>query len=143
MSISLTSLADRTKIAVLADEITVNGFKLTGINGSEWSNPSTHGEFSYLSPVYTETSSEEILSIFQILVQRKEVAILFVGGRALEVLREEIAEKKEMFPLIMELPGKGAFPSGSEEKLLQRLKELTGKGKAAHGSTQKYSRPTI
>ncbi|KAI5172775.1 V-type H+-transporting ATPase subunit F [Nematocida sp. LUAm3] len=122
----LSSTAERTKISVLADELTVNGFKLTGVNGSEWSNPSTYGEFSYLSSVYEDTPEEDILSIYHILIQRKEIAILFVGGRALEVLKEYIPEKKEMFPLIMELPTKETSPSESEEILLKRLRELSG-----------------
>ncbi|KAI5192743.1 V-type H+-transporting ATPase subunit F [Nematocida minor] len=121
-----TGLSARTKIAFLADEATINGFKLTGINGSEWTCQSVHGVFNYFHIVSNSTEETEIVSKFNIFLERKEIALIFLGRRAADVLKEEVLKRKEMFPLIMEIPSKNTPPSVNEIKLMKRLKELAG-----------------
>lgn len=121
-----TGISARTKISFLADEATINGFKLTGINGSEWTAQSVHGLFNYFHIVSETTEEQEILSKFNILVERKEIALIFLGRKAADVLKEEISKRKEMFPLIMEMPSKNTAPSINEIKLIKRLSELAG-----------------
>ncbi|KAI5184275.1 V-type H+-transporting ATPase subunit F [Nematocida homosporus] len=123
---SFASLSDRTKIAILADEATITGFKLTGINGSEWSTQSTYGVFNYLHPIYEDTDEDELQTKFKMLMERKEIAIVLLGRKAKEILKEEIAKKIDMFPLILEIPEKSAEPSAAEIALMTRLRELTG-----------------
>ncbi|OAG29503.1 V-type H+-transporting ATPase subunit F [Nematocida displodere] len=122
---SFNGLSDRTKVAVLADEATVNGFRLTGINGKEWSQ-SPHGVFNYLHTVTDSTEDKDILAHFKILQERKEIAMIFLNRRASDVLREEIEQRKEVFPIIMDIPSKNTPPSGQDVKLMKRLSALTG-----------------
>lgn len=121
-----TGLSARTKIAFLADEATINGFKLTGINGSQWTAQSVHGVFNYFHIVSENTEEQEIVSKFNILVERKEIALIFLGRKATDALKEEMAKRKDMFPLIMEMPSKNTSPSINEIKLMKRLKDLAG-----------------
>ncbi|KAH9387257.1 V-type H+-transporting ATPase subunit F [Nematocida major] len=120
-----TGLSTRTKIAFLADEATITGFKLTGINGSEWTSQSVHGVFNYFHVVSEKTEDEEILSKFSLFLERKEIALIFLCRRAAETLKEVLQERKELFPLVTEVPSKSP-PSINEIKLLKRLKELSG-----------------
>lgn len=121
-----TGLSARTKIAFLADEATVSGFKLAGINGSEWTCQSVHGVFNYFHIVSDTTQETEIVSKFNILLERKEIAMIFLGRKAADVLREQLSKRIEMFPLVMEIPSKNASLSINEIKLMKRLKELAG-----------------
>ncbi|EHY66596.1 V-type H+-transporting ATPase subunit F [Nematocida ausubeli] len=120
-----TGLSSRTKIAFLADEATISGFSLTGINGSEWACQSVHGVFNYFHVVSENTEPAEVISKYSIFIERKEIAIIFLGRKAADVLKEEISKRKEMFPLIMEIPSKNTAPSITEIKLMKRLKELS------------------
>ncbi|KAI5192850.1 V-type H+-transporting ATPase subunit F [Nematocida sp. AWRm77] len=119
-----SALSDRTKVAVLADEATVNGFKLTGVNGPEWSSQSAHGVFNYFHAVADEADSKEAESKFQVLLERKEIAIIFLGRKVADLLKDQLSARKEVFPIVMEIPSKNIKPSAEEERLMKRLKDL-------------------
>lgn len=121
----ISGLSDRTKVAVLADEATVNGFKLTGINGTEWTSQSAHGMFHYFHAVVDDADLKEVESQFQRLLERKEIAIIFLGRKVAELLKEELDKRQELFPIVMEIPSKNVRPSVEEEKLMKRLKEIS------------------
>ncbi|KAI5165829.1 V-type H+-transporting ATPase subunit F [Nematocida sp. ERTm5] len=121
-----TGLSSRTKIAFLADEATINGFKLTGINGSEWTCQSVHGVFNYFYVVSDTTDPAEVISKYNIFIERKEIAMIFLGRKAADALKDELPKKKEMFPLVMEIPSKNTAPSIAEIKLMKRLSDLSG-----------------
>jgi len=123
---SNSSLSDRTKIGVFADEPAVNGFKLTGINGSDWTSQSAHGVFHYFHVVTEDSDEKDIISKFRILAERKEIAIIFLGRKASNILKEELENRQEMFPIVMEIPSKNMEVSDQEKKLMKRLKETIG-----------------
>ncbi|KAI5180446.1 V-type H+-transporting ATPase subunit F [Nematocida sp. AWRm80] len=121
-----TSISDRTKIGILGDESTINGFKLTGINGTDTAQ-SAYGVVEYLYVINSTTEDTEIISKFNILAERKEIAMILINQRASEALKEELDRKTDLLPIVMEIPTKNTAPSITEVNLLKRLKELAGK----------------
>lgn len=123
---SLNTFTDRTKVAILAEDTIITGFKLTGINGPEWTSQSAYGEFNYFYPVSDSSDEKDVCETFRILVERKEVSMIFLGRKAACILRQEIERKKNVFPLILEIPEKDGGPSKEEMEVMKRLKEIVG-----------------
>lgn len=120
-----SSLNDRTRIAVIGDEDTITGFKLTGINGAgDAVYKSPMGKVNYMHAVRGSTTDMEIAEVFRAMLGRKEVAMILITQTIADRIREEINKKREAIPVVLEMPGKERRYNPENDDVLNRLREI-------------------
>lgn len=118
-----SSLNDRTKIAVIGDDETIKGFKLTGINEAPETlyRSSSIEKVVYMHTVGGATTDVEIAEMFRKMVERKDVAMLIINQGIAGRIREEISKKTETIPVILEIPSKGQKYTPEHDEALKKL----------------------
>ncbi|KCZ76602.1 V-type ATPase, F subunit [Anncaliia algerae PRA109] len=98
------SIIERTIIAILADEDTIRSFSLTGI-------PSFKEPQNFITVTH-DTLEEDLVTHFNDLISRKDVAILFIADFVAQKIQKSIDKYKEILPSLIEIPsrlGKNKF----------------------------------
>lgn len=88
----------RTNIGIIGDEDTINGFMISGIEYNT-KNPNLL-QASYNTP------EEDLKKMFNTLVMRKDLALIFICDFVYEKIREDIDQFDKNLPSILEIPSK-------------------------------------
>lgn len=89
---------ERKKIGILADEDTILGFQLCGIEESK--------NIPNIIAVTTETSEDDLEDHFRTLIQNKEICILLVSDFVAIKIEKILQTKVDNMPYVMEIPSK-------------------------------------
>ncbi|KAI5150707.1 V-type H+-transporting ATPase subunit F [Enteropsectra breve] len=89
---------DFSKIAVIGDEETVVGYELAGVVRS--------GEGTNIHIVKRNESSERLAEIFDSLVERKDIAIIFICEFASQIIEKKVQGYKKILPSLLVVPSK-------------------------------------
>lgn len=90
---------DRKKIGILADEDTILGFQLCGLEESK--------DQPNLISVTPETVEEDLERYYASLVANKDICILFVSDFVVAKIEKLFQQKVEnQMPYVMEIPSK-------------------------------------
>lgn len=92
------SVIDRTIIAILADEDTIRSFSLTEI-------PSFKEPKNFIT-VNHDTPEEELIGFFNELVERRDVAIVFIADFVAQKIQHVMTKYKEILPSLLEIPSR-------------------------------------
>lgn len=93
-----TNMGQRTFIAIIADDDTLNGFALTGIQ-------LVKDVPSFVS-INNDTTKEELERHINVLASRKDIAIVFIADFAYPKIREWIKSYKNVMPCFLEIPSR-------------------------------------
>ncbi|CAL6051509.1 V-type_proton ATPase subunit F [Hexamita inflata] len=102
-------------IAVIGDELTVNGILLAGAGMKD-----AEGKSNF-AVVDAETPRPEILAHFKALTARTDVQVLFINQFAASKIREEIIKMKGERPVIMEIPASNEKYDQENDPVLKNL----------------------
>lgn len=92
------SLEERTLVGLIADEGMVKGFQMTGLVYDK-KNPNFH-------MVSSTTSDEDLEQLFEELIIRPDIAIVFVGDFVAERIRGCMNRCTSLIPTVLEIPTK-------------------------------------
>lgn len=93
-----TSSRQRNLIAIMADDDTLNGFALTGIQIAK--------DIQNFLLVNHETTREELERHAQVLGNRSDVAVVFVAEFAYKKIKGWIRDYNHVVPCFLELPSR-------------------------------------
>lgn len=91
-------MKERNKVGLIADEGFVTGFIMTGLI-SDPKDKNFH-------TVSTSTSEEELEKLFDDLIKRNDIAIVFVADFVAEKIQNAMKRFKEVVPTVMTIPTK-------------------------------------
>ncbi|MCS7232902.1 MAG: V-type ATP synthase subunit F [Synergistetes bacterium] len=100
------------KIFVLGNKEAVTGFQLAGISGE------------------TPEDKESAIKAFHNVFSSGKYALLIITEEIASMIREEIEEvkSKELYPIIVEIPGKGGWKEKHHDYLERAIREALGLG---------------
>ncbi|KAK0546940.1 H(+)-transporting V1 sector ATPase subunit F [Tilletia horrida] len=113
--------ADRTLVALIADEDSTTGLLLAGIGHVDSSGSKNFFIVDNKTPV------AEIESQFVNLTQeRKDIAILLINQHIAEKIRPLVDKYTQAFPALLEIPAKDFPYDPSKDSVLKRVQKLFG-----------------
>ncbi|KIS69525.1 putative H(+)-transporting V1 sector ATPase subunit F [Mycosarcoma maydis] len=115
------SAAERTLIALIADEDSTTGLLLAGIG-----NVDEKGDKNFLI-VDNKTSVSDIESCFHHFTnERKDIAILLINQHIAEKIRPVVDRYTQAFPALLEIPAKDHPYDPAKDSVLKRVQKLFG-----------------
>lgn len=91
-------MVDNRFIGILADEETIMGFMLCGLEESK-DNPN-------FVAVTNETPEEDLVKVFTNMAHRDDLSVLFVSDFVVGKIKSVIDANKRALPNVMEIPSK-------------------------------------
>ncbi|GAC72205.1 hypothetical protein PANT_6d00120 [Moesziomyces antarcticus T-34] len=113
------SAADRTLIALIADEDSTTGLLLAGIG-----NVDEKGEKNFMI-VDGKTSVSDIEQTFNHFTsERKDIAILLINQHIAEKIRPIVDRYTQAFPALLEIPAKDHPYDPAKDSVLKRVQKV-------------------
>ena len=92
------SMKERTLVGLIADEGMVKGFQMTGLVFDK-----KNSNFHMVTPT---TSDEQLEQLFEELVVRPDIAIVFVGDFVAERIKTSMSRWRALVPTVLAIPTK-------------------------------------
>lgn len=102
------TMNDRNKVGLIADEGLVKGFMMTGLILEK--------KAKNFHTVDMKTPEEELEEIFEILMNREDIAIIFVADFVAQKIKPLMDKFKEVVPTVMIIPTKEGNFNDENEK---------------------------
>lgn len=106
-------------VGVIGDEDTVCGFLLAGVG--ERSAKGTN-----FMVVNSETRPAEVLTKFNEMTERDDVAIILINQHVANLIRHALAAYNKLIPTILEIPSKEHPYDPSKDQVLKQVNMLLG-----------------
>ncbi|KDN38040.1 putative VMA7-H+-ATPase V1 domain 14 kDa subunit, vacuolar [Tilletiaria anomala UBC 951] len=113
--------ADRTLIALIADEDSTTGLLLAGIG-----NIDQHGKKNFFIVDSKTPTSEIEASFLEYTSERKDIAILLINQHIANKIRPIVDKYTQAFPALLEIPAKDHPYDPSKDSVLRRVQKLFG-----------------